>query len=84
MNNMNKAKKLIEMIGKGDVLRLKWIPTVKRWGVDRIDDWPILSQLTKEAGVPTNYLTDSDYDKVLQVAGKYDITLETVGGPDED
>lgn len=61
----------------GGLLKLYRTPHSKHWTA-KVEDHPILRQLTTEAGLKGKiYITDAEYDAVLAAAGKHGISIQT-------
>lgn len=50
-----------------------------RWRPDRVEHWKLMGQLRDEAGIRDKKWPDDpeDYDRLLMVAGRHGIGLET-------
>lgn len=75
-----------------DTLVLEWKSKLGKYGIRFAGDQVqinLMYQLTKEAGLPfpkgggTLFIKPEEYDKLFEIAGLHDITIETIGGPEE-
>lgn len=59
------------------LLKLYRTPHSRHW-TSKVDEQPLLRQLTKEAGLGGKiYITDAEYDAVLAAAGNHGISIQT-------
>lgn len=55
----------------------------ERFYPDTNKDWLLFKQIAADAKIKTSSFSLDEYDTVLEIAGKYGISLTTIGGPDE-